>query len=292
MIRGLNPKHAGTLGISLDDDITSASLAIMTSEYKPISIFATSDDGSLEVHTHYVASPSIGDILSMKEFVKTIVKRMNPSDGCTCAYDMQQLKQTKYFAEHGKENAQDIQRFSLTELQSRLSSLNGILKKIANDTDQKELYDRYTTESLEIEREIEERKNLISSSEKELKKYPKDVPHTPEGLNDVTRCKHCQKQIPIPMSVVLFDDEVYNKLCLLILGVTLEEAGQQIPVSQLKFLWAYLIHWTFSVPSNLPTDFLAQISKAMNMIPLSDQMRDMVGIAENTENEVRSTISG
>ncbi len=292
MLRGVNPKLLETLDIEVPADVTTASLAILQNEYKPIAIFKIDDDtpGMVDMKTHWLASPSIKDVLNLKKFIENIIQRMNPQDPCDCAYRIAVLKRKQFGIQYGELLEDETRGHSLAELEARFSSLQGIVKKIGKDSEHKDMFSKYQEECWTVEQEVKEKKDSLASIEKELGGFPPNVPHQPKTMTDIEPCKHCGKEIAVPPLTILMDDSTYDKISQLVLGIPLEEAGEIMPISQIKYLWAYIVTWAFSLPNNLPDVFLGQVRKAMNMIQLSDRMQEVIGLAEETEQEQKAPL--
>ncbi len=289
MLRGVNPKLLDTLDIEVPADVTTASLAILQNEYKPIAVFEKDADtpGMVNIKTHWLASPSIKDVLNLKKFIENLIQRMNPQDPCNCAYKIAILKRKKFSILYGELHEDETRGKSLAELESRLTSLQAIIKKIGKDNQEhKELFSKYQQECWDVEQEVKEKKDSLANIEKELGAFPPGVPHQPSTMTDIEKCAHCGKEIAVPPLIILMDDSTYDKVSQLVLGIGLEEAGEIMPISQIKYLWACIVTWVFSLPSNLPNVFLEQVRKAMNMIQLSERMQEVIGLAEEAEKEV------
>lgn len=293
MLRGVNPKLLESLDIEVPQDTTTASLAILQNEYKPIAIFEK-DEGSniVNLKVHWLASPSIKDVLSLKAFIENIIKRLSPGDPCQCAYKKTVLERRKVEIEIGEQIDENTIGQSLSGLQARLRSLQDIFKKISKDDsdEHKNLRTEYQQEIWMLEQSIKEKSEALTSIEKDLAAFPEGIPHSLTSLDDVSKCGHCKKEIAVTPLTIISDNQTYDKVCQLVLGIPLEEAGDIMPISQLKYLWAFIVNWVFSIPNNLPTSFLAQIQKALGMIQLSEQMQDVIGLAAETELEAQKQV--
>lgn len=287
-MKNLSKKLLSSVGIELPTDITSASLAIISNEFKPVTVLEEDEQGQRKPKPYYLASPSIGDVLSLKAYIENIIKRLNPQDACLCEYTINNLKLKEYNYLYGEllDNT-GVRGDSLSDLEARVKAYKNAYTKLKKDENKSEilqtLLDNYRKDLLDAERELSERKDALAKTREELEAFPPNIPHRVEKLSDVQKCPYCKKEIAIALVVILTDNGTYDKICQLLLGMTLEEAGKVIPISQIKYMWAYLINWVFSMPNNLPTPFLASLNKAMGLLNLPPTMTNLIQTAEEQE---------
>lgn len=311
-IRGISSKIVEESAIALPTDIADASAQILSYEYKPITIFANPEDpNDSQVETHYLSSPSILDVIQLKQHINFIVKKLNPANPCDCAYTMGMLQRKEFSLQHGELLEEGGRSKSIGDLEAEIQASKGVLAQLKRqaknqDTENTEenILDAATVELIaqyqqtisRLEVEVNTRKESLKKVQADLKKFPDGMPYIPDSLKEVKKCPHCKKEVPVPPMVVILDDDTYDKLCHLLLGVSLEEAGKLIPISQLKYIWAYTVDWVFAIPKNLPDPFTQQIQNAMSMLAFSDRMKTIMGITDeleaSTQNFNPSGISG
>lgn len=269
--------------MSVPKDVTAIQMSIMRSEYKPIIVTTGKEEEPFEVH--YIPSPPIGELLKLRKTIENISDRLNPRNACNCAVTMANLKARIYVIQHGEFYEDNTRGESLDTLRSRVKALEYVYKNTRDDAMKDSEYGKEAAQNFfEAQQLLVYKEESLKLMQKEYDSF-KDYTEPPTSMRivDIIECSHCGCEIAHPLQTVLFDEDLYDAACQAIIGCSLEEAKEAIPMSQIKYLWIHAVNWLFNLPEDLPASFLSQAQKALNMTNLGEPVKNVIGLAEEME---------
>ena len=269
--------------MSVAKDITAIQMSIMRSEYKPIVISTGREEEPFEVH--YIPSPPIGELLKLRKTIENISDRLNPRNACNCAITIARLKSGIYVLEHGEFYDDDTRGESLDTLKSRVKALEYIYKNTRDDAMKDSDYAKDAAQNyFDAQQLLVFKEESLKAMNKELASFSDYTePPTSMSIADIIECSHCGCEIAHPLQTILFDEDLYDAACHTIIGCSLEEAKEAIPMSQIKYLWIHAVNWLFNLPEDLPASFLSQAQKALSMTNLGEPVKNVIGLADEME---------
>jgi hypothetical protein len=270
--------------MQMPKDTTAIQLSIIKAEYKPI-LIQTGDEKE-PFQNYYLPSPPVGELLKLRKTIENISERLNPPNQCNCAVTISNLKAKLYVLQHGEFFEDNTRGESLDTLKARVKALEYVYTQTKDDESLKD--SEYANDSaqnfFDAKQLLVYKEEALKLAQKELEVF-KDYTEPPASMKvvDVHICSHCESEIAHPLQTILFDEDLYDALCQALLGIPLEEAKDQVPLSQIKYLWVHAVNWLFNLPEDLPKSFLSQAQKALSMTNLGEPVKNVIGLAEKME---------